>query len=220
MSFILDALKKSESERVRKRSPDISDVPVAAHGRRSPRWLWLIGVLLVVNAIALTALLLRPQESSQPAGPAAEPATAAPANPPEPAARPLPAAVSATGTAPDEPRASRQPETEPRPEPRDEPSPQSDVAPAAVEAEPAPRRRPVETLLTFNDVRASGAADIPDLHIDLHVYSDSAPDRFVFINMNQYRESAVLSEGPTLREITPEGVVLEYRGTTFLLPRE
>jgi hypothetical protein len=38
--------------------------------------------------------------------------------------------------------------------------------------------------------------------------------------MNQYRENATLSEGPRLRHITAEGVILEYLGTTFLLPRE
>ena len=77
-----------------------------------------------------------------------------------------------------------------------------------------------ETLLTFNDLRASGNVNLPDLHIDLHVYSDNPAERFVFINMNQYRESALISEGPRVVNITPEGAVLEFRGTTFLLPRE
>ena len=74
--------------------------------------------------------------------------------------------------------------------------------------------------LTFNDLRATGSVELPDLHIDLHVFSEEPGDRFVFINMNQYRENAVLTEGPRLKEITAEGVLLEYVGTTFLLPRE
>jgi len=218
MSFILDALKKSESERQRKRSPDISDVPVAGRRRNSSVWAWLIGALLAVNAIVVTALLLRSEPDVSPL-----PKTAEPAELPVARSEPLPdrseARTDADNLAAAQPpaEAERQPESTRVPAPTSRPSPQtvqSQVAP------PAPRARPVETLLTFQDVKASGSVDLQDLHIDLHVYSESPADRFVFINMNQYREAGVLAEGPTLREITPEGVVLEYRGTTFLLPRE
>ncbi len=62
--------------------------------------------------------------------------------------------------------------------------------------------------------------ELPELRIDIHVYSDTAAERFVFINMNKQREQSVLPEGPVLQEIRPDGVVLEYRGRRFLLPRE
>lgn len=42
----------------------------------------------------------------------------------------------------------------------------------------------------------------------------------MFINMSRYGEQATLAEGPKVREITPEGVILEHMGTRFLLPRE
>lgn len=73
---------------------------------------------------------------------------------------------------------------------------------------------------TFNEVRAEGIVDLPPLRIDIHVYSENAADRFVFINMNRHKERSTLSEGPQILEIVPEGVVLEYRGTRFVLPRE
>jgi len=69
-------------------------------------------------------------------------------------------------------------------------------------------------------VRANGTIVLPDLHLDIHVFSDIPEDRFVFINMSKQRENSKLAEGPMVEEITPEGVVLEYRGTSFLLPRE
>lgn len=59
-----------------------------------------------------------------------------------------------------------------------------------------------------------------DLHLDIHVFGDSPSDRFVFINMAKHRENSQLSSGPVVREITPDGVILEHEGTTFLLPRE
>ena len=38
--------------------------------------------------------------------------------------------------------------------------------------------------------------------------------------MSKYREKDRLAEGPSLEEITRDGVVLDYRGTRFVLPRE
>jgi hypothetical protein len=59
-----------------------------------------------------------------------------------------------------------------------------------------------------------------DLHLDIHVFSMTPSERFIFVNMNRYREGATLEEGPRVAEITPEGVILEYTGMRFLLPRE
>ena len=73
---------------------------------------------------------------------------------------------------------------------------------------------------TFNEVRVNGSVQLPELHLDIHVYSEIPVDRFVFINMSKYKENATLSEGPLVAEIVPEGVILDYRGTRFLLPRE
>jgi general secretion pathway protein B len=69
-------------------------------------------------------------------------------------------------------------------------------------------------------MQVAGSLNLPDLNIDIHVYSAVPADRFVFINMNQYRENATLAEGPLLREITEEGVILEYGGAAFLLPKD
>ena len=65
-----------------------------------------------------------------------------------------------------------------------------------------------------------GLLQLPDLHLDIHVYSNIPEDRFVFVNMSKYKERGTLDEGPVVREITPDGVILEYLGTGFLLPRE
>ncbi len=59
-----------------------------------------------------------------------------------------------------------------------------------------------------------------DLHLDIHVFSEVPADRFVFINMNKHREGSATAEGPVVREIRSDGVVLEHQGRVFLLPRE
>ena len=73
---------------------------------------------------------------------------------------------------------------------------------------------------TMDELRLEGTLQIAEMHLDIHVYSGQPADRFVFINMTKYRESAKLTEGPVVKQITPDGVVLDYQGTDFLLPRE
>ena len=216
MSFILDALKKSEADRQGKSSPGIADVPTAVSPSGAPRWLWIVVALLGINLLVLMVVLLRPTGvgPGMPTVTSAEPAARIAETLPEPAIESAPREASVDERAPEATEAAPDESTD-----RIETIAEAPVvtneprAPAIEEPEP-------ETLLTFNDLRASGSVSLPDLHVDLHVYSDNPGERFVFINMNQYRENATLSEGPRVRRITSEGVILEYVGTTFLLPRE
>ncbi|MDH4074031.1 MAG: general secretion pathway protein GspB, partial [Gammaproteobacteria bacterium] len=95
--------------------------------------------------------------------------------------------------------------------------PMAEPEPAPASAAPS---QATAALPSFNEVRAQGVVSLPDMHLDIHVYSGQPSDRFVFVNMTKYTEGAQLAEGPAVREITPDGVVLDYLGTTFLLPRE
>lgn len=61
---------------------------------------------------------------------------------------------------------------------------------------------------------------MPELNLELHVFSAVPGDRFVFINSSKYLEGESLPEGPRLDAITEEGVVMSHRGQSFLLPRE
>jgi general secretion pathway protein B len=60
----------------------------------------------------------------------------------------------------------------------------------------------------FNEINS-------DLHLDVHVYSDRPQERFVLINMLKYGEGERLQEGPLVDAITPDGVVLSFRGQRF-----
>ena len=53
MSFILDALKKSETDRQRQASPALFEVKVATPRRKFPLWAAALAVLLGVNVLAL-----------------------------------------------------------------------------------------------------------------------------------------------------------------------
>ena len=211
MSFILDALKKSESDRQRQNAPDISDVPLAASKSATPRWLLPLIGLLAVNLVVLVVILIKQSQVMVPTTVVHEAAApvivSKPTTQPTPVtaeAKPAPRSEASTPAVPEEVPAKIQPR------------------PAAVVSQPAVQSTGpavTETRLTFNDVRLAADLNLPDLNIDIHVYSAKPVDRFVFINMNQYRENATLAEGPLLREITSEGAILEYGGATFLLPK-
>jgi general secretion pathway protein B len=61
---------------------------------------------------------------------------------------------------------------------------------------------------------------VPPLRLDLHVYAARPEERFVMINMKKLHEGDSLPEGVRLESITPEGAVLSYNGSRFLLPRD
>ena len=61
MSFILDALRKSETERQHKGSAEFANVPTSNSRREGPpAWLWVLGGLLLINLAVLIGILLRP----------------------------------------------------------------------------------------------------------------------------------------------------------------
>ena len=72
MSFILDALKKSEAERNRQSGPTLIDMRIAPPRRRLPVWIIALTVILLANFAVLAIVLLR--------SPAAEPAASASAS--------------------------------------------------------------------------------------------------------------------------------------------
>jgi general secretion pathway protein B len=100
MSFILDALKKSESERQRQTGPALFEAKIAPPRNRFPVWAVVIGVLLAINTGVVAWLLLGGVAKRAPAEQTAAANTAAPA-PSPPHAQP----ASATPTRGDPPSA-------------------------------------------------------------------------------------------------------------------
>ena len=77
-----------------------------------------------------------------------------------------------------------------------------------------------ELLPSISEVNLTGSQALPELHLDVHVYATKPADRFVYINMRKYHEGNTLQEGPVLERIRRDGVVLEYQGLRFVLPRQ
>jgi len=258
MSFILDALRKSEHERQRQSGPALVEAAAAAPKARTNRWATAAVVLLVVNLLAVGVLLLvrsdKERSRAESASTAPTPSAATP-QPSPPAAPPVAAAPRPAVTGSARPPPMLSPAEPPRapgrnplesevldesPPPANESLAQAAVPPpgppavtqaparrgtvvyqSMPEADPVtsnPPPRPYGDLPTADEIMARGG--LPELRLELHVYSAKPAERFVFVNGHRYREGDTTQEGAVVQEITRDGVVMSLHGSQFLLPRE
>ena len=238
MSFILDALRKSEHERQRQAGPGIAELPVARTPSRLPMALLILGVLLAINVVIVIVLLLR--QGAPAANEAAEPLAAAI----QPAPTPTPVEAAPPAAAPAPVLASVAPPPEPVREIRPlfeeadsaaataeshapPPAPDPSLLPALPAAQmplPPPRAAPTsgagEFVPRIDTLPPQATAGLPVLNLDLHIYADDPAQRAAFINGRRYREGDSLPDGVVVESITTDGAVLRHRGQRFLLPRQ
>ena len=211
MSFILDALRKSDAERQRAAAPGLADVRYALRRSRRNIWLPILVVVLAANMVFMGVQWFgRGSEK-----PATVPAVAA--NPaPAAATRPL-AREAEFGEPLLEPEGEIELAPEALPAPQPEPLPE----PATVATGTGTPSRILENtdLPSAEQLIGTGGLNIPLLNLDLHVYSEKAANRFVVISARKYKEGGQLTEGPTVESITKDGVILAYQGQRFTLSR-
>ena len=229
MSFILEALRKSEQERQRQAGPGFAELRPAMARQGFPIWAVGLGALLAINLVVLLVVMLRRDDApppapatastSQPVSPA--PASSAPlavAPAPSRTETPIELDIEDVRTMTDESRAMRDDYRMPAE------SAEESFEQAEPELQPPPRASASDgesdaRLPTINDVALQGAS-LPELHLDIHVYAAQPADRFVFLNNRKYREGDETSEGTKVERITRDGVVLNHHGVRFLLPRQ
>jgi general secretion pathway protein B len=225
MSFILDALKKSETERQRADAPALYEVKKAPPRQRVATWLIVLAGLLIINVAVLSVVLLRGRhgatpvtEANNPAPPpAAAAATTAPAAASPAAAIPT---VATAGTPAPDIAGSAPAEAVIR----------SDDDAAAVEAPPAgPSSQGglvrelgtgVGEVPSYEQVASVPGANLPELKLDLHAYAASPAQRFIFLNMVKLQEGQTSPQGVRVESITPDGAILSWQGSRFVLHRQ
>lgn len=223
MSYILDALRKSDELRQRGTAPLLQPAAPSAPPRR-----WGTGAVYGALAVLLVGAGMviggwRPWQAEQqvagvggsvgadaraaggvapvpsPVAPAAAP-DVSPANVPSGAPAPVPANAILTPSAP---VTAAAPERLPA-APADMPVAHES---AIAKAEPA--------VLTQSELPPAIRQDIPAMSISVHAYSARPKDRMVGINDRLLREGGTLPPGLTLDEITPDGMVFSYKGYRF-----
>jgi general secretion pathway protein B len=213
MSYILDALKRAERDRHLAHVPTLATVHSSAHPTR-PRWPWVGGGVLLVNAIVVMLLL----RAGPVAGPTSTTSLALPAVAPPTAD--VQKAVQPTVTESSiatEPRASRstvdasvRPGTEasatarfPREQSAQSTAPPPTPTPSDA---PAPHSAPTATQSTF-------AA----LKLEMVVNADDPAERAVYISGRRYVTGQSLERGAMIESIAHDAVVLRWAGQRYLL---
>jgi len=116
-----------------------------------------------------------------------------------------PGSVAATTPAPAAPAAAPTPAATP-----------PATAPAPVPAPPPPQAEPA--MPTVDDLAFELRRDLPTLPISMQVYSNDPTRRFIIVDGERKKEGDAIRD-VAIREIRSNGVVLEFRGQRFLLPR-
>lgn len=228
MSYILDALKKSEEERELVRMlRTTGTAPGFSFAGRRRLWPAVLGLLVLVIGGFLVVRYLGP---STPVGPNA-------LSDLSPPAMAVPAVAPASALAPGTPLAASEPaapEAASRP-PVEDLAAQTRVArvnpvaappePVVTPKPPSPPSTPINepedagTVLFLRQMPEDFQRRLPALAVNIHLYSANESENLVYINDRQYRRGEEITAGIRLEQIVPEGVVLSYEGKRFKVPR-
>lgn len=196
MSFILDALKKSEEERLRQQNPSTLPTAVRRTNGRTPSWVWALLGLLAVNLVVLVFVLLKPA-SPPPAAEPESPSTVMPASAPSDASS-IVQPVATPGQVVSSTPTTVMPRTD---------------------ATPIPTAPPLSSVPSRDQQIAAGA-NLPAATLNLHVYDSDPTKRFVLLNGERLREADTSRDNLKVLSITPEGVVLGYGDSSFAVSIE
>ena len=228
MSYILEALKKSQAERQLGELPSIHAPQVRLHdgaasatARRTPVWLALGGVTV---AVAAALLLWQPwqADAAAPAAAAVVPAVLAQAVPaPLPVAAPPAVVASAPVAAFVPPAAAVAPVHHARPvaEPRQEARGQAVSPPVAA---PAPAVPPTpaaeESVPGIRDLPEPIQRQIPAIAIGGYIYSKNPADRLLLIDKVLRHEGEELAPGLVLEKLQPKAAIFSFKGYRYRVP--
>jgi len=212
MSYILEALKKSQAERQLGNAPTIHAPSLHHAPARLPAVKKTSLLALGAGAVAIAGAgwFAWSQRAPAPAVLTAAPPAAVPAAVPAPVAlapAPAPTPVPTPAPAAVVPRA-------PVVVARTEPAVRPRKAPAApvVAAAPAPAE---ENLHYARDLPQDVQQQLPRVSFGGYMYSDNAADRLVLVDKTLRHEGEEIAPGLMLEKLLPKGAVLNYRGTRY-----
>ena len=227
MSYILDALKKSEQERGRGDIPGVQTVHSSSlnyHGQKKTYWPYFLIIAVLLNLAAIVYFIVD-KEQAAPADVATQPVTGT-----DTAEQPMDhdtamAPPVARQTADSQPAHDENLVEENAAELSSSPAEQA-IAPMTTESEPVakPATRPAakpapvaaeKQVIEFYELPASIKQQLPAIVISGHVYSSNPLQRSIVINNNFMEEGEYVIDELRLHEITPDGAIFDFRDTRF-----
>jgi general secretion pathway protein B len=187
MSYILDALKKSDQQRNIGATPTLQFAQTSMPIQKRPS-IFYYGLLAVVLLCAGVAIgLLRPWQAEQVQSENENIAKESPV------AIPQQAAPASLATSPESPVTA-------------EKNLPKQIAAAPVEPGQA---------VPIYELPPPIQKELPDMAVQLHAYSNKPGERLVSINSIRLREGGYLMAGLKLEQITPDGMIFSYKGYRF-----
>jgi len=228
VSYILEALKKSDQQRRLGQTPTLQDAPAltAAPGPKPGRKMAGVSIGLLLLAAGILIGGLQPWKS-EPDGPS-QPSVSTEQKSVPPETRPVP--VMESQPMAEAPLAQPQPAVSPMDAPHlaedrgiAEAVPVQPAAPSSETvgaARKMQRDEPASAAKTSvedipEQLPGSLQSEIPPLTIAFHAYATRPADRRVMINGEMLRQGETLASGLRVDEITPDGVILGYKGFRF-----
>ena len=200
MSFILEALKKSENKHRQKegQNPPTIHEPIPYKKSKSRTWGIAILVFLLVNAALLLWFFVPWQQLSLPQQAELLSPETAPVNPSSIQRKPATVSNAPSTVTPNQHR-----ETNSEP---------------VVNELLVPRNE--KKVYSFEQLPTSIQRRIPPMQMSLHAYHrDDSSASMVQLNDRIMRAGDMVADRISLEQITADGVVLRYDGYRFLLPR-
>ncbi|AKJ31359.1 general secretion pathway protein GspB [Caldimonas brevitalea] len=246
MSYILDALRRADSERERGAVPSLHTMPAPAvvddgdgdddDTPRAKPWVWIAaGVSLGLLVPLAWQMFGRddppPSVALAPAPAAALPAAPPPALPPEtamtPAEPPSPPplvdpAPARPATAPMHPAERHAAALEPPRAATKKGAPAETAAPAGENRTARPTPPPAKPasegrIYAEHELPAEIRRDLPKVAVGGSIHSDNAADRILIINGGLYHEGDRLEPELTLDKIELKRAVLKFRGYRYAI---
>ena len=200
MSYILDALRKSDQQRRRNAAPTLLTLQPSAVVRKRPAYVTygLLAVILIGGGVVIG--WLRPWQS--------EPATVKPVESKPIESKPVPAAPAASEIASQVKPDNVLPEANSLASGKTAPPPERRVDIAAADAAG-------ETVVEMEKLPTSIREEVSKITISVHAYSNTPGKRLVGIGRRILHEGDYVIPGLKLEEITPDGMILGYKGYRF-----
>lgn len=216
MSYILEALKKSDQERRRGDVPNLQTLHIPRPVQPAARsWPYLAILFLLVALLVAMAFVVgsmqpwsSPAQVQQPATAPSPPTSAQPADIAD-----TPATETAVDLKPTQLASARYPESQHSPVQRRSSRPPAVVSqPSTVDVTPSLDIGAVPHLSEMPELVQQA---IPEMSFAGHVYSSNAEQRSVIINGHSMSEGDRVIGGLVVEQITRDGIVFNYRDQLF-----